>query len=219
VAAHLGVVGLSRFLGAARANVARLRRRAGLEAMAALLVALAALAGAACGGGGGGGGGSGGGGGGGGGGGPTQPSPGITLTPASASPPAIVLATGAASTATTLVLEVRANQVTSLYGVAFDLQYPTAQLDFTAFRAGSFLGTGLQLSTQVFESSPGNLVVGLSKLGLVQGASGSGVLIELEFAAVANGTGNVGFSRNAAFAPDGATVPMSWAGGSVTVVR
>jgi hypothetical protein len=67
-------------------------------------------------------------GGGGGGSTPTEPPPppppaaGIILTPQAApGVNSLDLASGAATTATTLVLELRANQVTDLYGVAFDL--------------------------------------------------------------------------------------------------
>ncbi|MES1211556.1 MAG: hypothetical protein ABUL63_04385, partial [Acidobacteriota bacterium] len=56
-----------------------------------------------------------GGGGGGGGGGPTEPpppQPGIVLTPATAPASGVSIARGAATTQTTLILEVRANSVT-----------------------------------------------------------------------------------------------------------
>jgi hypothetical protein len=162
----------------------------------------------------------GGGGGGGGGGTPMEPVPAITLT---ASPPAgagIGLARSARSTASLLVLEVRASAVTGLYGVAFDLSYPAAALDFTAFRPGEFLTAGgAAVSTQVFESAPGNLVVGITRVGNVAGAAGDGVLVELELQSVASGSGSLAFRENAAFRADGSPMTLAWAGGSVSVIR
>jgi hypothetical protein len=166
-------------------------------------------------------------GGGGGGGGPTAPppppppTPGVTVTASSASGPAITLAQSARSTISLLVLEVRANSVTGLYGVAFDLQYPAALLDYQGgATAGPFLAAdGATVSTQVLESAPGNLVVGLSRLGNVAGVDGSGVLLELELPVEAAGTGPLAYTRNAAFRADGTAAALAWAGGSVTVVR
>jgi hypothetical protein len=163
-------------------------------------------------------------GGGGGGGGPTSPTPSPTPTPGivfspSGSPGsnAIFLSGGTASTATTLFLEVRANQVTDLYGVAFDLTYPSAQLQFVRATAGPLLGANG--SVQAVVSTPGTLVVGATHLGAVPGASGSGVLLTLEFSTVAAGQGNFAYARNTAFASTGQTLTESWLAGSVQVTR
>ena len=165
------------------------------------------------------------GGGGGGGGGPTEPTPtptpapGIVFSP-SGSPGAnaIFLAGGAATTANTLFLEVRANQVTDLYGVAFDLTYPSAQLQFVRATAGPLLGSNG--SVQAVVSTPGTLVVGATHLGAVPGATGSGVLLTLEFSAVAAGQGSFAYNRNSAFASTGQTLTgMSWLAGAVQVTR
>jgi hypothetical protein len=164
-------------------------------------------------------------GGGGGGGGPTEPTPtptpapGIVFTP-SGSPGtgAIFLSGGTATTATTLVLEVRANQVTDLYGVAFDLTYPSTQLQFVRATAGPLLGANG--SVQAVVSAPGTLVVGATHLGAVPGATGSGVLLTLEFSAVTAGQGSFAYARNSAFASTGQTLSgISWLAGSVQVTR
>jgi hypothetical protein len=162
------------------------------------------------------------GGGGGGGGGPTDPSPpqpAITLTPTGGSTN-LALAQSARSTTTTLVVEVRAVNVSGLYGVAFDLDYPAGVLRYQALRAGSFLQTGgAQVSTQVFESTTGHLVVGVSRLGNVTGATGTGVLLELELTASQAGTGSFSFTNNSAFNAAGSPLNLSWGGGTVAVVR
>jgi hypothetical protein len=182
-----------------------------LGSLACGLLALFALALAACGGGGGGGGSTG----------PTEPPPpaaGIVFTAASA--PAVnslYLASGAGTTASTLVLEVRANQVTDLYGVAFDLAYPGSQLQFTRATAGPLLSNG---SVQAVVSSAGTLIVGGTHLGSTPGASGSGVVMTLEFSATAAGTGSFAFSRNSALDSKGKPIAgISWVAGSVTVTR
>jgi hypothetical protein len=146
--------------------------------------------------------------------------PSITLTASAPTGAGIALARAERSTASLLVLEVRSSQVTGLYGVAFDLTYPSAVLDYTAFRPGDFLAAGgAAVSIQVFESAPGNLVVGVTRVGDVAGADGSGVLLELELQAVASGSGSLAFRENTAFRADGTPLTVSWAGGSVAVIR
>ncbi|HEX4964349.1 MAG TPA: cohesin domain-containing protein [Thermoanaerobaculia bacterium] len=151
---------------------------------------------------------------------PTPPPPGIAFT-ATGSPGAnaIFLANNELTTATTLVLEVRASQVTDLYGVAFDLSYPSAILQFSRATPGAFLGGG-NGSVQAVVSTPGTLVVGGSHLGAVPGATGSGVVMTLEFTATAAGQGNFTYARNSAFNSTGQTLSgVSWLGGSVVVTR
>jgi len=164
------------------------------------------------------------GGGGGGGGGPTEPTPpppppqSIVFT-AQGTPGnnTVFLTAGAASTATTLVLEVRASQVTNLYGVAFDLSYPNAQLQFVRATAGPLLAGG---AVQAAPAGTGSLVVGGTHLGNVPGANGSGVIMTLELTAVAAGSGSFAFSRNTALNPSGDPLAgVAWLAGSVQVNR
>lgn len=170
-----------------------------------LLITLSALGATACGGGGGGGGG------------PTAPPPpakGFVFTPG-AGTTGITLAQGAATTTTTFILEVRANSVTDLYGVAFNLTYPKSALRYTSATAGTFLSGA---SLQATESPAGTVVVGLSKLGTAGGASGSGVLLTLQFEAVATGQGAFSFSRNTAINSSAATLSdLSWSAGTISV--
>ncbi len=180
------------------------------RASAALTLLLALLL-TACGGSGGGGGGT-----------TTEPPPppvaGIAFT-AQAPPGAnsLYLASGAATTASTLVLELRANQVTDLYGVAFDLTYPATQLQYVRVTAGPLLANG---AVQAAVSSPGTLILGGTHLGTTAGASGSGVVLTIELSAVAAGQGSFAFSRNSALNSTGAAISgVTWLGGSVTVTK
>jgi hypothetical protein len=186
-----------------------------LPGLLALLVAMAVALVVACGGGGGGGGG------------PTEPTPpppppppppGIVFT-AQGTPGAntLFLASGAATTSTTLVLELRASQVTNLYGVAFDLTYPNTQLQFVRVTPGPLLSGG---AAQAAAAGTGTLIVGGTRLGNVPGATGSGVVLTLEFTAVAAGTGSFAFARNSALNSEGdAVTGVAWLAGSVQVNR
>jgi hypothetical protein len=156
-------------------------------------------------------------GGGGGGGGPTEPTPppvtrGIVFTPASGG--AISLAASAATTTTTLFLEVRANAVSDLYGAAFDLRYPNTVLRFVRATPGPFLAGA---SLQAIESPTGTVVIGISKLGSVPGATGSGVLMTLELQATATGDGTFSFINNTAIDSGARPLGLTWSAGTVRV--
>ena len=184
-----------------------------LRGLAALIVLSLALLLAACGGGGGGGGST-----------PTQPPPppppptsSVVFTPSSsAGAGSLSLAMGADSTATKLVLEVRSGGIQDLYGVAFDLQYPANLVELTQASAGDLLPMA---SFQQTSTATGNLVIGVSRLGLVPGVSGAGVVARIEFKTLASGTGVFSFSRNAALDSKGMPISgVTWVAGSATSV-
>lgn len=158
-------------------------------------------------------------GGGGGGNGPTAPpppQPGIELIPAAAPSAGVSISSGAGTSQSTLLLEIRANSVTDLYGVAFDLRYPSNLLQLVQASPASFLGNATLQS--VPGQGSGLLLVGLSKLGAVSGNSGSGVLMTLEFRAIAAGEGTFSFEQNSAIDSSGQPISaFGWAAGSVRV--
>ena len=163
---------------------------------------------------------------GGGGGGPTQPPPppppppGITFTAAGTAPANSVALGSGGATATTLALEVRANQVTNLYGVSFDLQYPATVLRYDGATEGTLLNASGTVATslQVVESPAGTLVVGFTRLGTAGGLSGSGTLLTFNFSARAAGTGPFTFVAPAGVDPSGqALTGLSFAAGTVEV--
>ena len=136
------------------------------------------------------------------------------VTPDAAGATGVSIAAGAATTTTTLILEVRANSVTDLYGVAFDLRYPAAVLRYVRTDPGPFL-TGATLQTF---NNQGTLIVGLSELGTVSGTSGSGVLMTIEFQALATGQGTFSFANNTAINSSAQTLSgFTWSGGAVSV--
>lgn len=161
-------------------------------------------------------------GGGGGGGGPTEPppppppTPGIAVTPAAAPATGVSIARGAATTQSTLILEIRANSVNDLYGVAFDLRYPSGILQLVQASSGPFLGNATLQS--VPGSGSGLIIVGLSKLGAVSGTSGSGVLMTLELRAIAAGQGSFSFEQTGAVSSGGQPISgFGWSAGTVQV--
>lgn len=165
------------------------------------------------------------GGGGGGGGGPTDPGPSpsptptpsqpaIVFTPQAAGASGISLTAGPGSTASTLVLEVRANSVRDLYGVAFDLTFPNQLLQFVSLQQGPFL----QGATAQNGVLPDRLVVGISRLGAVPGETGSGVLMTIQFRAIGSGQGSFTFTKNLAADSQGQAIPgLTWSAGTVQV--
>ncbi|MDH3254810.1 MAG: cohesin domain-containing protein [Acidobacteriota bacterium] len=99
------------------------------------------------------------------------------------------------------VVEVRANELEDVYGVSFDLQYPTDLITWRRgnFSEGSFLNEGGSVETQILvdRRPSGNIVVGITRVGEEEGVSGSGVLLTLEFInEVVAGTGELTFSDN-----------------------
>jgi hypothetical protein len=175
--------------------------RAGRAALAIALVVLA------CGGGGGGGGGGG-----------TNPGPSIVYT-AGTGPGAnsLALVRGGAGSSTQLLLNLDARSVSGVYGVGFDLLYPSQALSFVGVTKGTFLpGT---TSLQVNSTTPGRLIVGLSRLGAAPGVSGSGTLLTIEFRGAGGaGSGAIGFENNSAFDASAKKIAgITWIGGDVTV--
>jgi hypothetical protein len=143
----------------------------------------------------------------------TQPS--VTFTPAAAAGAgSIALGMGAGSTPTSLLLEVRSGGLQDLYGVAFDLQYPANLLQLTGVTSGPLLSGG------TFQQSlmSGNVILGVSRLGVVPGVSDSGVIATLQFKPLVSGTGLFSFSRNTALDSAGKPITVTWIAGSVTTV-
>jgi hypothetical protein len=132
----------------------------------------------------------------------------------------IYLGQGSSSVATRFKLDVKASQVTDLYGVSFNLEYPEARLRFLpgSTSQGSFLSSNGSTDLIVEEDSPGLVVVGLSLLGDVEGRDGSGTLLSLEFEPVSAGSGSIQMKQHDAVNSTGDVMDqVEWIGGSVNV--
>lgn len=161
-------------LGRMRHPVSTRRRRAnpsagrGAALTSLLAIALSAVAGAGCGGG--------------------SPSdivpPGavdVVLSPLTEVPPGSVSLELAGASGRDLSIRVEAVQLDSMAGVAFELRYDPALLDFTGIAPGVFLGADAVLGANVVEAAPG-LLVGVATLpdpSILR--SGSGGLLTLLF--------------------------------------
>jgi len=160
------------------------------------------------------------GGGGGGGGGPTvpPPPPGINFTPArAATANSLYLVSGANTNVNRLFLEVRVNDVDELYGVAFDLVYPSNLLAFVKATEGGFFKGSTTL--QAVEKSAGRVIVGHTNLGDDQPESGSGLLMTLEFTPLGNGSGAMTFDNEQAFGRGSVPKSIDFIAGTVSVQR
>ena len=164
-------------------------------------------------------------GGGGGGSGPTPPPPpttGVTFSPSTPSGAnQVLMAHENPGSSTTFVLQINADQMTGLYGLGFDVTYPSAHLSFVSAEEGPFLQSGgAGTSLQVAELAPGTLIVGASRLGTVGTASGSGTIVRLTFSVGSTGNGTLAFANRSAFSANGAPRgDVVWFGGSLSVVR
>jgi len=129
----------------------------------------------------------------------------------------ILLSMTAASTDSfTLVLS--ANNVSDLYGYGLDIVYDPAIIAFDEFEAGTFFdGANITVTTQVAEPTAGRLVIGQSRVGAVPGVSGNGTLVILHFKTVSFGSSVLAIEDPAAFDSTGATLPVDFLGGTVTV--
>ena len=160
-------------------------------------------------------------GGGGGGGGttpPTDPGPTIVFLPAGAGGARTLELVSSSTSGARLTVALDVNAIADLYGVSFDLTFPSGFLRYVSAQEGSHLNAGGSLNTslQVVESPTGNLVIGLSRLGDVAGAGGSGRLLFLSFEARSSGEGQLRFVGPTAFDSSGdAFAGLTWSGGTV----
>ena len=148
---------------------------------------------------------------------PTAPQPMILFTPARTPIGAsISMRSGAATTATTLVLEILATDLVDVQTVDFTLTFPGNLLDFQGFRLGSYLGTDASVIIgQVSGSSFTALITRLAP----GGSTGGGVIVSFEFDAVASGTGPLDFVEPEATDPFGQAIEgIDWIGGTLQVV-
>ncbi len=130
---------------------------------------------------------------------------------------AISLQAGTA-TAERFTLLLQADGVTDLYGYGIDIVFDPALVAFETATAGSYFDeSGVSVTTQVVEGPPGTLVVGQSRVGDVSGVSGTGVMLSIDFLAVAPGTGIVSLENGGAFDATGGAASIDFYGGTVTV--
>lgn len=75
------------------------------------------------------------------------------------------------------------------------LRFDPSLIEVTAVRAGSYLGGEEEISLMTDDSTPGTVVVGLSRLGERSGVAGRGRLLALEVRATGPGTATIAVER------------------------
>ena len=161
-------------------------------------------------------------GGGGGGGGAANPQTGITagFLPANANPPSNtvhLIQKSAQNDLITLNVVVTSLAVPSA-GAAFDVVFDPNLVNFIGSAPGSFYETNGTVAYQAGLQAGSNnrLVVGITQQA-GPGASGSGVLIELQFKAVKIGSSSLDFNNNNLTDPSANLIPgLAWSGGALT---
>lgn len=155
---------------------------------------------------------------------PSAPRPAgvVFTTDGAAGAETVFLSQNPATNDNRLVLDVRAREVTDLFGINLELAYPRAVLRYASATEGGFLAGGgdFQTSLLVAERTQGELVIGLTRLRNVRGRTGSGLLLTLEFTVPADGTGSFEVLDGVAFARGAQQKPeVTWLGGTVQVNR
>lgn len=149
---------------------------------------------------------------------PTDPGPTLVFLPAGAGGEGSLELVASSISGARLTVAMDVESVADLYGVSFDLTFPSSVLRYVSAQEGNHISANGALNTsfQVVESPAGNLVIGLSRLGDVAGAGGSGRLLFLTFEAQASGEGQLRFSGPTAFDSSGEPIAgLSWNGGTI----
>jgi len=158
---------------------------------------------------------------------PPEPEPGVTFRPsAQPVPPESLALQVQSSTLEEITLVLRATEVEDLYGWAVDLVFDPEILSLASFQQGDFLeppapDSDIDLITQLVEDPEGRLVIGQTRIGDVDGVTGTGDVLVLVFQAVeaAEGSTTLEPEDGASFDSDGTDLQLEILGGTVTVVR
>ena len=84
----------------------------------------------------------------------------------------------------TVDVEIRVTDVEDLYGVALDVVYPAEVFRFLSCEEGGFLGQDGSETNDAFaleSGEEGRLVIGLARVGEVEGVSGEGLVAACRF--------------------------------------
>lgn len=149
---------------------------------------------------------------------PTDPE--ITFTPASGNPGANTVSLQLnATSGNRLDLDIRLTSVDNVSSMAFDLTFNPNVLSYVLFSEGTFFSQdGQPVSVLVDENPAGRLIVGVARLGAVDGVSGTGVALTLTFNGASNGNSSFGFENQSLLDPNLSTLGgVQWFAGNATV--
>jgi len=123
------------------------------------------------------------------------------------------------------ILEIEIN-VSDLAGVsyaAFDLSYDHSVIEYISAKEGAFFNRGKFESTKILvaleNGTPGQLVIGITRLGSIGEISGRGTVVTLSFKAVGSGSSALVFDESRAFKnADKQDIVASWENKTITVL-
>ncbi len=131
----------------------------------------------------------------------------VTVAPVELAGPRSITVSLAAASGRELSLDVVGREIEGATGVAFDLDYDPAVLEFTAAEAGPFFGPGAVAGAGVVQDNPSRLVGVATTFDQAAGRSGSGALLRLRFRfkELRDGTTNLFFQipQSLVYGPDG----------------
>lgn len=152
----------------------------------------------------------------------TSPSSIITFTADSSSPGSntvYMAKNNSLSTSDILAVDVKVDNVTGVYGAAFDVNFDSSKMTYSNYAAGSFLEKDSNTVTYNAATQSDNsskLLVGISRQAGATGAAGSGTLVTLKFNVTSGGSIVISNSE----LKDSSNLSISgitWSGGTVTV--
>lgn len=116
-----------------------------------------------------------------------------------------------------LAIDIKANNISNTYGVAFDVDFDSSKITYDGYIVGSYLEAGGGTVNYFVSPQTGKLVVGISRLtGVV---SGSGTIVTLKFKSIASGDTPVSFNNNIVRDANNQTIPaVTWNGGTATIL-
>ena len=125
-------------------------------------------------------------------------------------------APSSASVGDAVTVKINVNDVNGLYAYQFEVPYNQQVLEFQSFEVGDFLGedvfdVGAEAENGVVKR------IGVTKLGQVPGADGSGTLATITFNAKTSGNSNLGLNKVTLLNPDGDKISADVVSGSVEV--
>lgn len=118
-------------------------------------------------------------------------------------------------------VDITAGEITNLYGASINLSYDPVLVEFVRVSEGGFLkqdGKSTSLMHAV-NAAEGRVTFGITRLGGVGGASGTGVLFSAVFKAKEEGKVAIGFQDAALKDPALATIPSTATGVEVKIAK
>ena len=123
------------------------------------------------------------------------------------------------SSGNTLSVDIKVNNVSNVYGAAFDVDFDSSKMTYDSYSAGSLLesgGNAVSYQAGLQSGNSGKLIAGISRQAGASGVSGSGILITLKFKVTGNSA--ISFSNNSLKDSTNQSISgVTWSGGTVTV--